>query len=320
MNTISEKIRPYDASTDAASVFALWQSTVGREWPLDFYLFQQVLSAPRSQHFVVEENGQVIGFAGTQRSYSWGREAGHLLALLVAASWQRRGLGSALYEVAIRYLRESGTQLLQLGGHSPRFWCGVPSNLASTLDFFKARGWESFALVYDLTQDLRRYTSPPEIYLRMAEQQITLEPACEQDMAEVLAFEEREYPNWLVFYEDMNRLGDYQDVLVARDQSKGDQIVGTLSMRTMQSHPQRPELLWPALLGEDAGTMGAVGVAFAEQGRGIGLAMCARASELLKQRGVGTCCIDWVEEETTKFYGKLGYTRWRAYHTSWREI
>src|SRR5260370_26802221 len=154
----------------------------------------------------------------------------------------------------------------------------------------------------------------------MLEQQITVEPGRKEDMVEVLAFEEREFPNWLTLYECNDRLGDYQDVLVARDLSQGGQVVGTLRMNTARSHPQRPELLWPGLLGDDVGAMGAVGVAASKQGRGIGIAMCAKASDLLKERGVGTCYIDWVAPDTTHFYEKLGYVRWRSYHTSWRGV
>jgi beta-N-acetylhexosaminidase len=63
--------------------------------------------------------------------------------------------------------------------------------------------------------------------------------------------------------------------------------------------------------------MGSVGVAESERGRGIGLGMVAQASELLKERGVRNCYIDWVE--LTDFYSKVGYTKWREYSLSWRE-
>ncbi|MEO7020795.1 MAG: GNAT family N-acetyltransferase, partial [Ktedonobacteraceae bacterium] len=316
MQEITSKIQPYDAHTDTASVFTLWQSTVGQVWPLAFERFQQILSAPHAGHFVARENGEIIGFVGTSQSQARDQPTGHLLALLVAPSWQRRGLGSALYDVALQHLREAGVHLLQLGGLVPRFWCGVPGNLEPAQDFFKARGWDLSQTVYDLMQDLSQYATPPAIYRRMAEQQITLEPAREEDMAEVLAFETREFPNWSMHYARAARLGDYQDVLVAREQ--GGQVVGTLITYTAHSHPTRTDVIWQQLLGDDAGALGAVGVAASEQGRGIGIALVARASDLLKERGVGTCCIDWVE--LTDFYAKLGYAKWRSYHTCWREI
>lgn len=316
MRESERPIHLYDASLDAASTFALWQHTVGPQWPLDFARFQAILAAPGTRHFVIREQGEVLAFVGTQHHQHRGIETGHLLLLLVAPAWQRRGLGTALYERALHHLREAGVQVLHLGGLSPRFWCGVPDNLASCLPFFTAHEWTHFTLVYDLTRDLSQYSTPPVIYQRIVEEQISLEPGRQDDMVEVLAFEQREYPNWLHHFETSALLGDYQDVLIAREHNGA--IVGTLNMRSPRAHPARPELLWPGLLGENVGGLGAVGVAPSAQGRGIGIALVARASDLLKERGAGTCYIDWVE--LTQFYAKLGYTPWRAYHTSWREL
>ncbi|HLZ56148.1 MAG TPA: GNAT family N-acetyltransferase [Ktedonosporobacter sp.] len=310
-------IQPYDTSNDADAVFALWQSAVGQYWPIEMRRFRQVLSGPFPQHFVAKENGQVIGFVATARSLRGDVWTGHLLALLVAPSWQRKGLGSALYEEALQYLRLAGMRYLQLGGLSPRFWCGVPVNLVPAQSFFRAREWDLSGTVYDLVQDLHHYATPPAIYRRMTAEHIAIEAARKPDVEDILSFEQREFPNWLMHYQRCARLGDYQDLLVARDQQDG-RVVGTTLMYTSASHPERTDVIWQPLLGKDAGAMGAVGVASSERGRGIGIALVARASDLLKGRGVGNCYIDWVE--LTDFYAKLGYEKWRSYHTSWREL
>ena len=138
-----------------------------------------------------------------------------------------------------------------------------------------------------------------------------------EDMPEVLAFEEREFPNWLKHYESCNRLRDYHDILVARDQNKNGQVVGTLITSSPQSHPERTDVIWRVLPGYDAGSPGAVGVTPSEQGRGIGIALVSRASDLLKERGIRNCVIDWVV--ITDFYAKLEYAKWRAFHMSSRE-
>ena len=300
---------------DAAPAFTLWQTTIGQEWPIDFQRFQQILSAPQAGHFVARAQGQVIGFVATAQSPSWGKQMGHLLALLVAPHWQRKGLGRALHERALSHLQEAQVDSIQLGGRSPRFWCGVPENLPNALAFFQAYGWEFTETVYDLTQDLSQYTTPPAIYQRMETEQVTLNPASQADISEVLTFEAREFPNWLSHYERLATLGEYRDILTARDQKTG-QVVGTLLMSTPQAHAERTDLVWRVLLGADAGSMGAVGVAEAEQGRGIGIALVARASDLLKERDVRNCYIDWVV--ITDFYARVGYKKWRAFQMSER--
>lgn len=316
MQEMADKIQPYDDTRDLASVFLLWQTTVGKTWPIDFGRFRQILSAPNARHFVAREQEQLIGFAATAQSQNWNTQAGHLQLVLVAPSWRGKGLGSALHEAALAHFRASGAQIAQLGGLVPRFWCGVPGNLPHARAFFGKRGWDFDQPVYDLVQDLRQYSTPPAIYQRIAEQGITLAPGRAEDVPEILEFEKREFPNWLQHYERCSRLGDYQDMLLARNHD--GRLVGTLLMYTPQSSAERTDVIWRVLLGFDAGAMGAVGVAPSEQGRGAGIALVARASDLLKERGVRNCYIDWVE--ITGFYAKLGYTKWREYSTSWRDL
>jgi beta-N-acetylhexosaminidase len=64
------------------------------------------------------------------------------------------------------------------------------------------------------------------------------------------------------------------------------------------------------------GALGTVGVAAARRGQGIGLALVARGSEILKEQGINQCHISWVV--LLDFYGKLGYRTWRSYKMSWR--
>lgn len=69
--------------------------------------------------------------------------------------------------------------------------------------------------------------------------------------------------------------------------------------------------IFEPMLGPDAGTIGCVGVAPAWQGRGIGTAMVARASEIPRDAGTGMCHIGGVSRET--FYLRAGYRPWRRY-------
>jgi GNAT superfamily N-acetyltransferase len=61
-----------------------------------------------------------------------------------------------------------------------------------------------------------------------------------------------------------------------------------------------------------------VGVAEAQRGRDIGIALVAYASEILKSRGVGNSVIDWTNLDS--FYGRVGYQIWREYWVSFRGL
>ena len=52
--------------------------------------------------------------------------------------------------------------------------------------------------------------------------------------------------------------------------------------------------------------------------RGIGSALVARGSELLKARGASYSFIEWTW--ALEFYGRLGYSTWRSYAMSWRDL
>ncbi len=312
-----EQIQPYDAQRDAAALTELWRTSVGHTWPLSGARIQRVLTTgPSPQHFVVREDGRLVGFAATFKGLRDQKLTGHLAALLVAPDRQGRGIGTALHDVALDHLRAAGVRSIQLGSILPRFWCGVPGNLPGAVAFFQKRGWTYANVVYDMVQDVRDYHIDPRITQRMQREQITIEPATRDNVADALAFEGREFPNWLHFhFEPYANLGDYQDILVARNAH--NHVVGTLCMVTPRSHPARVDLIWQDVLGEDAGGLGAVGVAEAERGCGIGIALVARGTEILRARGVRNVWIDWLV--IPDFYARAGYKIWREYHTSWRD-
>lgn len=314
-------IRPFNAA-DLDAVFALWQATLGGEWPLtQAHLGHLLTSVPPYQegdHFVASEQGRIAGFVGTQaqRNPALPQRTGHIMVLFVAPEAQGHGIGRALLDHALEYLRRSGVHAAQIGGRVPRFWPGVPNNLPAALTFFQAQGWTFSDTTYDIAQDLRGYRTPPGVLERMETEGVRLVIAGEADMPELLAFHAREFPGWVEEYQIAAAHGDFQDFLLARD--RDGSVIGSILTSSPQSHPARTDVAWKGLLGEDAGSINAVGVAAAQQGRGIGLAMMARGSEVLVERGTRMCHIGWTG--LLDFYGKVGYTPWCAYATSWREL
>jgi len=298
-------------------VFQLWQKTIGQLWPLDKLSLQRVL-ARAGTHFVAlegDENGPIVGFVATNVE----EHTGHITLLLVTPDKQRQGIGKALHDTAIVHFRQTGVTDVQLGGGSSRFFPGVPENLSDAVPFFHSRGWsfegEQYHVVYDLIQDLRTYATPNYVWQRV-HQHIYFETIAHGKVNELLIYEAREFSGWLEAFQRVIALGDYDDLLVGRDAT--GQIVASLIMYTPQSNKERLDVLWPAIFGKSLGAIGCVGVAEQEQGKGIGLALVARATELLIERGVEYCSIDWVV--LTDFYAKLGYQIWRGYHMCHRYL
>jgi len=95
-------------------------------------------------------------------------------------------------------------------------------------------------------------------------------------------------------------------------------IIGTVSMYSPLSHPQRMSVRWKTLLGDDAGAIGVVGVAASARHCGVGHAMVARASEIVRERGTRHCFIGWAW--MISLYGDLSYRVWQEYRMSRREV
>jgi len=318
MQVTTEHIQQYDATNDATSVYQLWQSTLGHQWPLDEERMKKVLAGPEAGHFVARVNERIVGFVATFQSFRKKEKIGHLALILVDPAMQKQGLGSALHQRALAHLHATGLHTIQLGAIEPRFWCGVPTNMPVAVDFFRRQGWEYEENVYDMIRDIREYSTPKKVTLRQQEERVTIATATSNNITEVLSFEARNFPEWQGHVEVVADRSDYRDILVARNAD--DQIVGVIGLYSQQSHPDRTDIVWQGLLGPKTGGLNIVGVTEELRGRGLGIALVARGTEILRERGVEQCYIDWVRPDVVDFYAKLDYKEWREYKTSWRKI
>lgn len=315
------RLRPYDALQDAQAVLWLWRSSFGATWPISRDVFQAVTTGHahhrEGDHLVAESDGGIVGFVATHvHRGDPPSGAGGIAVIMVSPKARRRGIGTALHDAATTHLKETGVRRAQLAGGVARFWPGVPTGLLDAEDFFRACGWEHSETSYDMVRHLGDYVTPPSVHRRIGDERIDLRVADAASLAEILEFEGRHFPDWLEHFRTAANAGDQSEILAARARNGG--VVGSLVMFTPRSHRLGANAVWKTLLGDDLGGLGAVGVASAQRGRGIGTALVARASEILKERGVGPSLIDWTS--LVDFYGRLGYSKWCNYLMSWRDL
>jgi GNAT superfamily N-acetyltransferase len=293
------RLRDLDPPGDRAALERLWAAAIGDAWPV-LPAGLDVLHAGVVAEAGEEPVGVVCVGVGGERQ-------GGVQLLLVDPSVQRQGIGTRLLEAGTERLRALGVTTVALGsGGFDYLWPGVPEDLPGAAAFFTARGWRFQYGVLDLVADLRGYQAPPGTLARAERTRVTIEVHAGLDRGEVLAFEAATFPSWLRPFQRAT-----SPVLVARD--RGGAIVGTLLFRG----PPDATIFTP-LLGDDAGTIGCVGVAAGARGAGVGSAMVARASELLRDAGTGACHIGWTEREW--FYRRVGYLPWRRYQIARRPV
>ena len=306
-------LRPYRQPADSAAVYALWQAALGQQWPIAAADFHQLLTgSPQYQagdYFVACQAAQIVGFVSAQIDRSDPASAA-IAALFVDPQFQRRGIGTALHTAALEHVQTSGATQVQLGCGYSYFWPGVPVDLPAARPFFQAQGWEFDEPCYDLAQSMQKYRAPEDPAI-----DAVIELTTPADARELLEFERREFPHWLGPFQSTVDVGDFHDLLIARDPTSRA-IIGSLILYSPGAHPSRFDGFWKAMLGDPLGEIGCVGVAEARHGQGIGSAMMVRAADILKQRGVASIHIGWVHR--VNFYRRLGYDLWRAFDMSSR--
>ena len=314
-------IRTFSAERDFDDVFSLWHICFP-QWAMARDVLRRVISkqaqSGADDHLVAAVEDHIVGFIATQvlPAAQSPPRLGSILALMVTPDARGRGLGTALHGAALERLAKRGAQQVQVGGGDPRVWPGVPTDLSTAIAFFSRRGWQWDHTVVDMVRDVRTFTMPRAVQERAVQLQLTFALLTPMEVGELLAFEDREFPHWGRGVREILALGDINDVLVAR--ARTGEIVGTLSLYSAHSHPDRTDVLWKQQLGVDVGALGGVGVAQSVRGRGIGLAMVARGVEVLRERGTRMCFLGWVW--ASGFYGRLGFQTWRTYAMSMRPL
>jgi GNAT superfamily N-acetyltransferase len=296
--------RRYDPNRDMKWIHSLWQRTMHRRWSITPVELHRVL-AGATLGLITEQAGTPIGFCAV--GYRDHGPAG-IIGVLVEPAYQRQEVGTNLLKQVEQILLDIGIARLNVGfgNDSNYFWPGVPSGAYAARSFFESLGWAEDDVSFDLVQDLREYQTPFWIYTRLAAARIVLRLASPQLRNKIVCFEQRWFPAWTEFYRNALAASEYENILLALD-GEGS-IVGAVLLRS--EDPAR----WEADRGVGYGTINVLGVADDYQGRGIGIALAARAMEILRDRQCDKCYIQWTG--LIDWYGKLGAKVWAEYRMS----
>ncbi|OBZ85079.1 hypothetical protein A0J61_06874 [Choanephora cucurbitarum] len=311
-----ETITAFDCTDkNLQSAYALWDTVFRACWPLSFESFKKVLThLEQPYHIAVyDDQGKLVGFAATQTVVS--ENAGQLALLMVHPEYRNKGVGTRLNDCCLNMFRSNGSSVM-LGSTYPRFFCGVPNDdLGEQAQaFFEHRGYSFNNTVWDMMGDVSQYEIPKQIQERMIKENIWFGRITKDQTQELFDFQSKYFDFWLSTYKHHIELGDYQDILIAREHDENGRLIGSLILFCPgQSSPHRTDLIWTheSLFGSKSGGMACVGVASEDRGRGIGLGLVSYANSALRKRGVYKSYVDWVE--LTDFYGRTNYCKWRSY-------
>jgi GNAT superfamily N-acetyltransferase len=281
-------LRPFGGVAGHDLVEALWLAALDGRWPL----LPKAIAMVRDGFFAVA-GGRTVGFVAVDL-------AGSIPLVLVVPGHQRRGIGTDLLSAALDRMRAAGLSTVQAGsGGIDSIWPGVPADLPEAVRLFASCGWRPGQDTLDFVADLPGYQASALALGGSVRTDITIGLATPADVPAVMAFETATFPHWARSFRAGNR-----DILFARDDA------GAICATLLLDGPGADTVFEP-MLGRAAATINCVGVAPHVQGRGIGTALVVRASEILRDRGAGTCHISWTVRES--FYTRAGYRPWRRY-------
>jgi GNAT superfamily N-acetyltransferase len=307
-------IRAYDPVADAAEALRLWERTLGASYPVTPRGFlPRVAGHPGwepGDTWVAEEDGRMLGLALGEvwRRAHGVEELGYISALLVDPACQRRGLGSRMLATVEERLRQAGCRRIAVAGNPNRFWTALPEDLPAAHAFFQKHGYAVTGSSPDMIIPGEGCVLDEKNRQRLADAGVVVVTATTRDAGAVLEFEAREFSGWCVNFLTLFAAGDEENVLLVKH---GGEIVGTITAFTPRSRWRSANLVWERIHGAEMGGYGAVGIAAAWRGKGLGGAMSQAAAAHVRSRGASCCYIDWVGPEG--FYAKLGAKVWRRF-------
>jgi len=291
---------------DKDEIYQLWESILGDTWPVEKQSFDEVVFGQNSKNFIVKNGSEIIGHLSVQIN----GETAAIVSILVEKIYQRKGAGTKLINVASEELKLKGIKRISLGsGGYSYFWPGVPKNLNSAIKFFEKLGWQYSETSVDMTMKLKEYKTPGSVIERTNNLGITFELAKNEQIKDILGFEKKSFHHWYKYFSSTIDKNELDNILIAK--SSQGKIVGSVLI-------DRDKKVWNRLLGNKVGALGALGVSEDSQGQGVGLALAAQGTEILKADGVDVCYLGWTW--LIDWYGKLGYKVWCEYQMSTKSI
>ncbi len=280
-------------------VYDLWQSELGDVWPINQSVFDEIVFSKNSVNYLARENGKLAGILSTQIT----NDTGSIVCIVVDKSRQRQGIGTQLLNRAIENLTLKGVRQIHLGsGGSTYFWPGIPANLENAKKFFEKRDWLYTHTSVDMILRLESFKSPDSIFENIDRQGITLKLLPENEVENLLTFEKHSFPEWHQYFARAVDTGRLNDILIAV--SANEDILGSVLIEG-----KSPK--WNCLLGDKVAEIGALGVLVEARNQGIGIALAAKGTQILKDTDFEVAFLGWTW--LIDWYGKLGYKVWCEY-------
>jgi mycothiol synthase len=305
------EIQPYRGA-DEAELLGVWRASMTADTLADHLFRTKVLLDPNflpENLPVAVEDGRVVGFVlaltrqvplflqGLEPDNAW------ITAFGVHPDYQRRGIGTALFEQVRTQMAAQGRKTIDIAPYVPNYFVpGVDVKAyPGTIKFLESVGFKVLYNAISMGADLSGFEIPPELAelerKREAEDEVTIRPVTSADLPELMPFIVRHFGwDWFRHAQDylLDLFGGSNTqqicILVARRQGE---IVGYCQQRLERFGP--------------------FGVNPEYRNLGIGRLLLFRCLATMSARHNYFAYFLWTGEDAARLYSLAGFKRRREF-------
>lgn len=232
-------------------------------------------------------------------------EIASLLLIAVSKEAQEKGIGTRILSQVFKECRKRECKEIYAGHRIGKYlWPGVPTE-PNTLVFFKKIGFESrmYKTSEDLVLNVEKFVTDQSIYNRLETEGFQITHPTTSDEEVILKLISEEFPFWYTYYKHQLKISDHDKLLICTNQS--GEIVG-VTMLFLGGYKFQP--MFDGMVGGGR----CLGVSEKYRGKGIGLALKAKGTEIARDSGAKYVVVQYTT--VPDFYKTLGFQSWRQYH------
>lgn len=263
---------------------------------------------------LAEADGQLVGFMlclvrqfpmeiiGMQEELGWITMAG------VRPEYQRKGIGTQMWEKGETFFRKRNRKLISIATYSPNYFIpGIDvKEYAKAVEFFGKMGFKQGARPLSMDNPIVTYKIPEELAAKEAklkEEGIIIRPYRREMITDLLEFMRSYMPgDWLKGIRD-------NLTLLTIGKFKEEQILLAMKDNEILGYAQYEEEHF-----------GPFGVRDDYQGKGIGQVLLARTIEMMHNRGHHNAWFLWTDDKAAHVYQKVGFRESRRFVVMKKEL
>ncbi|KGR77717.1 GNAT family N-acetyltransferase [Ureibacillus manganicus] len=295
-------------------IVQLWNKCLGTSFPITEELWVQNtvndINLQRTGSVAVVEDQELLGFVIAKQFKEitptlMSQEIGWIQCLLVKPEARGKGVGRTLLQNAESSFQN--VKEIRLGRDPWHYFPGVPLEQPDTIKWFEYKGYTKDSIEIDL---VKRVVDENPFTLSNSKDHFRV--LTKEDLPQLLNFLNDVFPGrW--HYEAYR----YTQINSTGREFMGFFIDGELKGFCRMNDPESPmiaqNVYWSKLFSSPLGGIGPLGIDRAVRGSNFGLDLVKAAVNELMARGMHHIVIDWTQLE--RFYGKLGFTKWKQYQT-----